>query len=128
MALYCCVGLCCLDACCGSRFYSESNSVFESDGKLYDLNKVFRSVLKKPTNSILVSQVSWILDKVGQLDIDRVRDADLSYPIIITYIDGKYIVVDGVHRLSKAVFKQKRTIKYKYVTAYELEDAFIKNV
>ena len=39
---------------------------------------------------------------------ERIKKADLSYPIIIT---GKHRVVDGFHRLAKAKLEGKKTIK-----------------
>tara|TARA_R100001015_G_C4582950_1_gene139204 strand:- start:686 stop:1012 length:327 start_codon:yes stop_codon:yes gene_type:complete len=43
---------------------------------------------------------------------DRVDAANLDYPIIVLKIDGQYqCVLDGNHRLQKAVNKKKDTIK-----------------
>jgi ParB-like chromosome segregation protein Spo0J len=39
---------------------------------------------------------------------ERIKKADLSYPIIVT---GKHRVVDGFHRLAKAQLEGKKTIK-----------------
>jgi hypothetical protein len=39
---------------------------------------------------------------------ERIKKADLSYPIIVT---GKHRIVDGFHRLARAKLEGKKTIK-----------------
>jgi len=41
-------------------------------------------------------------------NIKRIRDADLSYPIFITSKDQ---IIDGYHRVLKAVRKKEKTVK-----------------
>jgi len=51
-------------------------------------------------------------------NIDRMKKADLSYPIFVT---SKYQIIDGYHRLLKAVHRKEKTIK-----AYVFDTALMK--
>lgn len=51
-------------------------------------------------------------------NIKRIRDADLSYPIFITSKDQ---IIDGYHRVLKAVRKKEKTVK-----AYVLDAVILK--
>jgi hypothetical protein len=44
--------------------------------------------------------------------VKRVQEADLSYPILLY----RGFVMDGKHRLAKALLEGKKTIKVKYLT------------
>lgn len=45
--------------------------------------------------------------------VNRVKDADLSYPILVNFDGG---IIDGVHRLCKACVLGLPTVKVKYIT------------
>lgn len=45
----------------------------------------------------------------------RVQDADLRYPICIYKHLGKWIILDGVHRFTKAIMNGEKTILVKKV-------------
>jgi hypothetical protein len=51
-------------------------------------------------------------------NIDRMKKADLSYPIFVT---SKYQIIDGYHRVLKAVHRKEKTIK-----AYVFDGALMK--
>lgn len=51
-------------------------------------------------------------------DYDRIQNADLKYPIIIT---GDGNIIDGVHRLTKSVLLEK-----KYINAYVFDNKLMK--
>jgi len=46
----------------------------------------------------------------------KVNEADLKYPIEIYSHKGKWIILDGVHRLAKAVKLGRKTIKVRKVS------------
>ena len=46
----------------------------------------------------------------------RVKDVDLSYPIMIYYFKNKWIILDGVHRFTKAILDGNKTILVKKVS------------
>jgi hypothetical protein len=51
----------------------------------------------------------------------RSSSADLSFPIEITPRDGRWFVLDGVHRLLKAVLVGARTISVRKLDAADLD-------
>ena len=51
-------------------------------------------------------------------DYKRIKNADLSYPIIITH---DMHIIDGVHRLTKSYMENKKTIK-----AYVFDNALLR--
>lgn len=48
---------------------------------------------------------------------NRVAEADLQYPILLTEKNGKWLIIDGAHRLVKAFEANHKTIKAKIFTA-----------
>lgn len=87
-----------------AAYQEENGSTFSSNGKVYDLNAIFKAVQHQPVLRINVAQLVWVLKHV-QLDKDdgaRIAQVDLSVPILVTLDEGKELVVDGLHRLVKA--------------------------
>ena len=113
------------------RSYSDEYGIYSVDMMLAYVN------LNKPRiEKIKISDLMHVLDFKGWGDINgktysasdvlknpskykneikRIKDADLNYPIIIqkTNTENKFIVIDGVHRLSKALLKNSL-----YINAY----------
>jgi len=106
------------------RYREGSDSLFESNGEFFQLDTIFAIVETKPTTRILINRVNWMLEGT-QLDNERVRRADLSVPIIVTTFDNKTLVVDGVHRVRKAVDEGNTFILCKWITPTELSSAKI---
>lgn len=92
-----------------------------------------------PVEEILISEIEYNLDipyleKLGTNDwnltprmlienLDKellhaktVENADLKYPIDIYLHDGKWIILDGVHRFTKAILLGYKTIKARRVS------------
>lgn len=46
---------------------------------------------------------------------NRVKKVDLSYPIMIYYFKNNWIILDGVHRFTKALMENHKTILVKRV-------------
>ena len=54
---------------------------------------------------------------------NRVTQADLQYPILLTEKNGKWLIIDGVHRLVKAFEASHTTIKAKIFTTEMIEQS-----
>ena len=106
---------------------------FSSGKKVYsvDLMLAYVNIYKPKYKNILVEDLLHVLEYKGwgnpekniyysaldvinnpgrkkyKHEIDRIKNADLKYPIIL----HKNYIVDGVHRLSKAFLDGKKTIK-----------------
>ena len=96
-------------------FYSEYESYFEHNGELYDLNKLIKYSNKNKVYEVNVTKLKWIL-KYTVVDKERVIKSDINIPILVTKIDKKYYIVDGVHRLKKALENNIEHIKAKFIS------------
>ena len=90
--------------------YQEQDSTFESDGKLYDLNTLFVETENAPVAYFKVEDLAWVLEgqninyEEGSEDARRLQNADLKVPILVTpYKNSSWLVVDGLHRLVRAI-------------------------
>jgi len=125
---------------------------FIMNGKKYSVDRLFKitkniKVHKVPIGT-LVSQLankSWEYKHEGNADIspidvienpkknrkytkhyNRVVNADMQYPILVYLDDNKNpIIVDGLHRLSRAYMEKHPTISVRYVTNKQLDKVFI---
>lgn len=107
--------------------YKEGeDSTFTHFGKEYSVDELISLTAKKSVKSLEISRLEWVFD-YSTPDEERVEEADLYHPIIVTkdIVDGKelYIVLDGLHRLAKA----KRLGK-KYINCFIIPKDEIKNL
>lgn len=67
------------------------------------------------------------LDKITNYPdhVERINNANLEYPIIITIYNAKPILLDGTHRLMKAYMTNKKTIKVIIIDKKKLKRAQI---
>ncbi len=96
--------------------------------------------LSIPTTQMKLDELEWLLDlpvwekddtddwnltprevienKSGTSNHRKVvDDADLSYPAVVTLRKGKWIVLDGFHRLTKAYILGRKTLDVKVLTS-----------
>lgn len=123
-----------------TSYYQESESGrFTHNGKKYNLNAVLKLAHTKPTKHIALSKLTWILPYCSE-EIDgakrcrscrkgpvswhkeRVDNADLSTPILVTLSDKRYVVLDGIHRLEKATTEGTVELPMKFIDEEELKD------
>ena len=83
-------------------YREESTSTFTHDGVEYNLNCVLSAAADIPSQMTPVSQLVWLLDEAGYYDSNRVNSADLDAPLLIVKWNNRMVVLDGLHRLSKA--------------------------
>lgn len=100
-------------------YQEEGNSTFTHDGKLYDLNKLLQITESFTVHQVNVSSLTWIF-KHGVPDDKRVEEADISVPILITLWNGKWTVIDGFHRLTRAYLNRVKQIPAKIVKPHDL--------
>jgi hypothetical protein len=99
----------------------EEGSSFTHDGQEYSLREAFRTARTKPTEKMAVDKLKWVL-QYDQPDPLRVASADLKAPVIVAPDrKGRPTVVDGLHRLTKAVQQGKKTLPAKVLTLGELK-------
>lgn len=73
---------------------------FTHDNKIYDLTKV--RILTRSSKAFLlpISELLWVL-KYDHPDEQRVLHAKLRYPLLVSRWQGRWTVVDGLHRLER---------------------------
>ena len=108
-------------------YQEEEGGTFESNGVHYDLNKIFRAVHGLPVYEIKVNRLKWLADRdtLQKVDPQRVDRADLTAPLLVTFTNGRALVVDGFHRLVKALQTNKPTLPYRRVSKEVLDSAAI---
>lgn len=106
-------------------YQEEEGGTFESNGVRYDLNQIFRAVAALPILTIKVNRLKWVIDPHSPIDQARVDRADLAAPLLVTTFNGRHLVVDGFHRVVKAVQKGVPALPYRRVSPQVLEDARI---
>ena len=105
--------------------YKEGGSITH-DGVEYDFDKVLAIAETKPTKQCAVSKLAWVL-AYDKSNTTRLKNADISVPIVITKSNnGKLTVIDGLHRLAKAVKNKIETLPVKCITNDELQSAHLK--
>lgn len=107
-------------------YQEEEGGYFESDGKQYDLNHMWRALKNAPVEKIHVSKLTWVLEWVDGLDEARVERADLDAPLLVTLYKGHELTVDGIHRLAKAVKHGVKTLNFQRVSKKLMDEAEIK--
>ena len=101
-------------------------STFTHNGKQYDLNIVFKCVDKNKVTKVAVSEITWVLPYTV-VDTNRVEKADLTIPILVTMdLKNRVTVIDGAHRLTKAVNENIISLPAKWVSKTILKKALIK--
>lgn len=101
-------------------YQEEPGGTFTNDDHDYDLNGVLEDVDAFPIVLFFVRDLKWVL-AFDTPDPERVHDADLHAPILVTYYGDKLVVVDGLHRLAKAVMDDKKVIRGKFVPSDVLD-------
>lgn len=95
--------------------YEEGpDSTFTHKGKDYSVDQVLKVAAGSPVEDVPVRELDWILQH-GRPDPKRIAVANLDHPVVTTMWEGKRVVVDGFHRLTKAKLRGLETIKARHV-------------
>lgn len=107
-----------------SPYQEEPGGSVSHDGSKYDLNMLFKATAKQPLAYLKIADLEWILEEGD--DEERTEAADLKSPILVTEWKNKWVVLDGFHRLQKAVSKDIEELAGRIVSAEQLEQAKVK--
>ena len=104
------------------------DSTATHNGKRYRLDTLFEIVQNRSVVMIEVSKLTWVLEYT-EVDQDRVVKADTGVPVMV-YCDPEYglTVIDGAHRLTKAVKLKQRFILAYMLTDQDMRKAEVSNV
>lgn len=101
-------------------YQEEDDSVIQHDGKYYSVNQILKDTQFLPSRKLAVSVFEQHITP-STLDQERIERADLNAPIVYT-IDPKwgYVVLDGAHRVAKAMLTGVKTIHGKKIPTHWL--------
>jgi hypothetical protein len=115
-----------------ASYQEEPNSTFEDEGVKYNLNSIFKSTEVSTPIHLPISKLMWQVSKkeIGTSKQNLAKDPnkiDLSVPIIVWRKDAKHVVlVDGMHRLKKAINQGVKELPAKWVTRTAMDEAKVK--
>ncbi len=98
-----------------TEYSEEDTSTVTHDGVEYSVNKLLQVAKNLRVHSIPVSALSWNID-TSTMDQHRVYAADISVPVLVTPYKDMLTVIDGAHRIAKAMNSGVDTISCKYIT------------
>lgn len=114
-------------------YQEEQSSNFVNNGIKYDLNKIFKLTSRLPVELLDVQNLDWIFENNKEcqscankeIHEKRVKFSDLSFPIIVTLYHQKLLVIDGAHRLEKAIQKKDKQIQGVVIKSDDLSNCRI---
>ena len=108
-----------------SLYREEVDSTFIHDGLEYSINSVLELVESVPVVKVLTKDLKWVL-KYTSVDEKRVNLADLNTHILIASDKlGRPTVIDGAHRLTKAVRESVEKLPAKWVSKTKLKKCLV---
>lgn len=113
--------------------YSEGpDSFIQHNGQFYQLDKIFELTKDLPIKPMFLKELTWVIDpkkKDHHPDFEkRVKEADVTIAIIVIHQHGKWIPIDGYHRIHKANLLHKLMIPVKVISANTLEKARVEKI
>ena len=93
------------------KHWAETSWTFE-DGMVVTISEVLQQSANIDAIDIPIEDIQAIRT-VQDLDPGRVEQADISYPILVVDNCSETYILDGNHRLQKAINNNQKTIKVK---------------
>jgi len=88
-------------------YQEEFDSIVVHNGVEYRANSLLELAEDLPIEDFNVDELKWILpyfyETIKYDDLVRIQNADLAAPILVTKEHNEYIVLDGIHRLCRAI-------------------------
>lgn len=103
----------------------EEVDTFTHDGQEYDLRKAKILVKDQEARDIPIKELDWLLPDIDTTP-SRIKTADVDNPVIVVKWEKKWVVVDGAHRLTKAVREELKELPAKVLTADDLKSCKLK--
>ena len=97
-----------------NKDWKKTSWTFE-DGTKYTISHVLQMFKHHNVQLVPISEIIKIRT-VTQLNPERVKNADLSYPILVVKNQKELYILDGNHRLQKSINQNALFIKVKYIS------------
>lgn len=98
-------------------------NTFTHDDIEYDLDIVRKEAKNLPVNLVKVEDIKWLLDECNWTTEDAKRYAYLGRPVFVVKWQDKLCVVDGYHRLHRAVRKDLKHLPAIFITDHIMDKA-----
>lgn len=98
-------------------------NTFTHDDQEYNLDYVRKASRNLPRTLVKVKDLEWLLEECEWTTEDSKRYAYLGRPVFIVKWEDKLVVVDGYHRLHRAVRKGLEHLPAIYITDEIMEKA-----
>ncbi len=112
-------------------YQEDEGSTFTHDGKRYDLNELLKMLDDSESYEVPLDALDWVLEW-DDADDERLAKADVTAPIIVTWWfdedagQHRLVVIDGLHRVKKALDKKMEFIPGHYVDNDDLAGCLVK--
>lgn len=106
-------------------YQEDEDSTVTHNKKEYSLNMLLKLSADMAVEYYPVDDMKWILE-FTTVTPKRKKRAELDKPLLITKLKDKLVVLDGAHRLAKAVGKKAKTLPCKFIDDALLNLAKIK--
>jgi hypothetical protein len=105
--------------------YEEPNSTFTHNKQDYSLNKLFDLSENNPIAIVFIKDLKWQLQSATHTSRDEVRvsNADIKVPVLILPYNDRWVIIDGMHRLEKAMSSNLKVLPAKIITQEQLNSA-----
>jgi hypothetical protein len=108
-------------------YQEEAGGSFTHDGAEYDLNAVLRATAGDPVREYPVADLAWVHPH-SRIDPGRRDAADLTAPVLVAPDRaGRPAVVDGAHRLARALAEGVTSLRGRAVSPAALDGARLKS-
>jgi ParB-like chromosome segregation protein Spo0J len=101
----------------------KDENTFTHNSRVYSLGKLNTLVKENPISTIKISELDWIFkyDNPLEDEPERILTANIKQPILITKSQGKWVVLDGLHRIAHAKIKKVSVLPCKVVSKDQLK-------
>ena len=107
-----------------SKYREDEDSTVTHNSVEYSINKILSTVDNKNVVEIDVSKLIWVFE-YDNPRIDRIKKANIKYPIIAVEDNNELVAIDGLHRLAKMYLLDIKKAKCKMITTEELQSCMI---
>lgn len=86
------------------NYQEEPTSTVTHDGAEYSVNRILELSRSLPATEFPIDYLKWMMGtKPTKSDKKRIDGVDLAFPIIVTPWNNQYVIIDGWHRVAKAL-------------------------
>jgi hypothetical protein len=103
--------------------YFQPNSTSTSNGVTYSITTLIEAAKSLPIVQFKVSDLAWNIEEMSftEKDEKRIANADLTAPVLVSASPDGELVLDGLHRLVKAVREKVKTLPGHFISKKLLE-------